>query len=36
MAYEGDELNECGNFRLDFSKIAVVAVSGSGPNVWVT
>lgn len=33
MAYEGELLNECGTLHVDLSKIAVVAVSGSGPNV---
>jgi hypothetical protein len=33
MAYEGDLMDACGLFALDFRKVAVVAVSGSGPNV---
>lgn len=33
MAYEGDFMDACGVFALDFRKIAVVAVSGSGPNL---
>jgi hypothetical protein len=33
MAYEGDLMDARGLFALDFRKIAVVAVSGSGPNV---
>jgi hypothetical protein len=33
MAYEGDVLNACGLFALDLREVAVVAVSGSGPNV---
>lgn len=33
MAYEGDLMDACGVFALDFRKIAVVAVSGSGPNL---
>ena len=32
MPYEGDDLNACGVLNIDCSKIAVVAVSGSGPN----
>jgi len=33
MAYEGDDLNACGVLNIDLSKIAVVAVTGSGPNI---
>lgn len=33
MAYEGEVLDTCGLLVLDLSEIAVVAVSGSGPNV---
>jgi len=33
MAYEGDDLNACGVLNIDLSNIAVVAVSGSGPNI---
>ena len=33
MAYEGDDLNACGVLNIDCSNIAVVAVTGSGPNV---
>jgi hypothetical protein len=33
MPYEGDELNACGVFDIDCSRVALVAVSGSGPNV---
>jgi hypothetical protein len=33
MPYEGDALNACGILNVDCSKIAVVAVTGSGPNV---
>jgi hypothetical protein len=33
MAYEGEILNECGVLKLDLSRVAVVAISGSGPNV---
>jgi len=33
MAYSGEVLNECGLIQVDCSKIAVVAVSGDGPNV---
>ncbi len=33
MAYEGDDLNACGVLNIDCSRIAVVAVTGSGPNV---
>lgn len=33
MAYDGEEMNSCGTFDIDCSKVAVVAVSGSGPNV---
>lgn len=33
MAYEGDDLNACGVLSINCSNVAVVAVSGSGPNV---
>jgi len=33
MAYEGDDLNACGVLNIDLSNIAVVAVTGSGPNI---
>ena len=33
MAYEGEILNACGVVEVDLTKVAVVAVSGSGPNV---
>jgi hypothetical protein len=33
MAYEGNVLDACGLLAIDLSDIAVVAVSGSGPNV---
>jgi hypothetical protein len=33
MAYEGEKLDSCGILDVDLTKIAVVAVSGSGPNV---
>ncbi len=33
MAYEGEVLNACGVVQVDLTKIAVVAVSGSGPNL---
>jgi len=33
MAYDGEILEQCGVVDMDCSKVAVVAVSGSGPNV---
>ena len=33
MGYHGDVLDACGLFNIDCSTIAVVAVSGDGPNV---
>lgn len=33
MAYDGEILNQCGLLNFDCSRVAVVAVSGSGPNV---
>jgi hypothetical protein len=33
MAYQGEFLDACGTINVDLGKIAVVAVSGSGPNV---
>ena len=33
MSYNGNLLNQCGVLDIDCSKIAVVAVSGDGPNV---
>ena len=33
MAYDGEEMNSCGTFDIDCSRVGVVAVSGSGPNV---
>jgi hypothetical protein len=33
MAYDGETMNACGAFDIDCSRVAVVAVSGSGPNV---
>ena len=33
MPYEGDDLNACGVLNIDCSRVAVVAVTGSGPNV---
>lgn len=33
MAYSGDILDQCGLINIDCSAIAVVAVSGDGPNV---
>lgn len=32
MAYEGEVLTTCGDLNIDCSRIAIVAVSGSGPN----
>ncbi len=32
MAYEGEILTTCGTLNIDCSRIAIVAVSGSGPN----
>jgi len=32
MAYEGEILTTCGTLEIDCSRIAIVAVSGSGPN----
>lgn len=33
MAYDGEILDQCGLLDIDCSRVAVVAVSGSGPNV---
>jgi hypothetical protein len=33
MAYHGEVLDQCGLIEIDCSKIAVVAVSGDGPNI---
>lgn len=33
MAYDGEILDQCGTVDMNCSNIAVVAVSGSGPNV---
>jgi hypothetical protein len=33
MAYDGEIMDACGTFEIDCSRVAVVAVSGSGPNV---
>lgn len=33
MSYSGEQMNACGAFDIDCSKITVVAVSGDGPNV---
>lgn len=33
MAYDGEILDQCGAVEMDCSKVAVVAVSGAGPNV---
>lgn len=33
MAYEGDVLNVCSLTNVDLTRVEVVAVSGSGPNV---
>ena len=33
MAYDGEFLDQCGLLDIDCSRIAVVAVSGAGPNV---
>jgi hypothetical protein len=33
MAYEGEILDMCGIMNPDFSRLSVVVVSGSGPNV---
>lgn len=33
MAYEGELLDSCGVINIDFSRVTIVAVSGSGPNV---
>lgn len=33
MAYDGEFLDSCGTVDMDCSRVAVVAVSGSGPNV---
>jgi hypothetical protein len=33
MGYNGETLNQCGAFSIDFSNIAVVAVSGDSPNI---
>jgi hypothetical protein len=32
MSYEGEILDSCGILDLDFSRVHVIAVSGSGPN----
>lgn len=33
MSYAGEVLNQCGLINIDCSSVAVVAVSGDGPNV---
>jgi hypothetical protein len=33
MPYEGEELDSCGVVALDLTTVAVVAVSGTGPNI---
>ncbi|MFH1844614.1 MAG: hypothetical protein ABIF77_15545 [bacterium] len=33
MAYTGEIMNACGMINIDLSKVAVVAVSGDGPNI---
>jgi hypothetical protein len=33
MAYHGEVLDQCGLIEIDCSEIAIVAVSGDGPNV---
>jgi hypothetical protein len=33
MAYDGEVLDQCGVVDMDCTRVAVVAVSGSGPNV---
>lgn len=33
MAYDGEFLDQCGTVQMDCSSVAVIAVSGSGPNV---
>jgi hypothetical protein len=33
MAYEGEAMNQCSTHEIDLSTVAVIAVSGTGPNV---
>jgi hypothetical protein len=33
MGYSGDVLDQCGILNIDLSRVAVVAVSGDGPNL---
>ena len=33
MSYSGEILNQCGLIEIDCSRVAVVAVSGDGPNI---
>jgi hypothetical protein len=33
MGYDGEVLDQCGLIDIDCSRVAVVAVSGDGPNV---
>jgi hypothetical protein len=33
MAYEGEVINQCSTHEINLSTVAVVAVSGTGPNV---
>ena len=33
MAYDGEILDQCGLIEMDCTRVAVVAVSGSGPNL---
>ena len=33
MAHQGEVLDQCGVINIDCSEIAIVAVSGDGPNV---
>lgn len=33
MSYSGEILNQCGLINIDCSQVAVVAVSGDGPNI---
>lgn len=33
MSYSGEILDQCGLIQIDCSQVAVVAVSGDGPNI---
>lgn len=33
MAYDGEVMDQCGTVNMDCTRVAVVAVSGTGPNV---